>query len=61
MNTANLKTQGKITREDIAALLASIGKPGKKRDEKLKAVQELERKNMQGHGLEVTLDSYGEW
>lgn len=49
------------TRTDIAALLASIGKPGEKRDEKIAAVQELGLKNSQGHGVELTLETFAEY
>ncbi len=57
----DLKSKDRITRQDIADLLKSIGKPGEKRDDKLKAVQELELKNNQGHSVESTLDSYAEF
>lgn len=49
------------TRAEIAKILSDIGKPGEKRDEKLKAIQALELKNSQGHGVEETLESYVEW
>lgn len=61
MDNASLEAKGQITRTDISKLLASIGPPGKKREEKLKVIQELELKNNQGHGVELTLDSYSEW
>jgi len=56
-----LKAKDKLTRVDIAQLLESIGKPGEKQDEKLKAIKELNISNSQGHGLETTLDGYGEF
>ena len=56
MDTPQIKT-----RDDLAKLLASIGKPGEKREEKLKAVQELKLSNKQGHALELTLESYKEY
>lgn len=57
----DLKTKDKISREDIAKLLSSIGKPSKNRDEKIAAVKELELSNFQGTSLHETLDSYGEF
>lgn len=56
-----LKTKTPLTRDDIAALLASIGAPGEKQDEKTAAVTELAKINSQGIGLEQTLHSYGEF
>ena len=50
-----------VTRSDLAELLASKGKPGENRDQKLEAVKALKLKNPQGHELELTLDSYKEW
>lgn len=50
-----------VTRADLAELLASIGAPGEKRDEKLQAVMELDMKNPQGHGIHLTLESYQEY
>lgn len=65
---AELKESGRIpTREDIARLLASVGAPGEKRDEKKAAVRELfsqigrSSNNFQGHDIELGLDSYGEY
>ena len=49
------------TRTDIANLLASIGAPGEKRDEKVAAVKDLKIINFQGVPLEDTLDTYQEW
>lgn len=54
-----LKEKPVVSRDDISELLTSIGEPGKKRAQKLKAVQELELKNNQGHHISTTLDSYG--
>jgi len=50
-----------VTREDLAQLLASIGKPGKKREEKLAAVKALNVQNSQGHDLSLTLESFQEF
>lgn len=50
-----------MTREQIAEILANIGKPGENQDEKIKAIQELGTSNRQGHGIEETLHSYEEW
>lgn len=56
-----LKKKRRLTREDIANLLISIGEPGEKQDEKMQAVQELNRNNRQGHGIHETLESYQEF
>lgn len=56
-----LKAKKSLTRGDIAALLASIGKPGKNRDKKLEAIRELNQKNFQGYDIEMTLDGYNEY
>lgn len=56
-----LKAKGSITREDIGRLLAFIGEPGKKRKEKTAAVEQLSKRNSQGHDISVTLDSYPEY
>lgn len=61
MDTIDLKTQGKISRDDIAKLLSSIGEPGEKQEDKFAAVQELGRSNTQNHGIELTLESYKEY
>lgn len=64
MKLEDLKTKPNLTRQDIADLLKSIGKPGEKRDEKVAAVKELELSNpsqLGGHALELTLDSYPEY
>lgn len=57
----DLKQKQNLTRQDIADLLVSIGAPGEKRDEKYKAVQELEKKNTQDINLEDSLASYEQW
>ncbi len=57
----DLKNEPNLTRTHIADLLTSIGKPGEKREEKLQAVIELEKKNSQGYGIELSLESYEEW
>jgi hypothetical protein len=56
-----LKAQNTVSREDIATLLSSVGEPGKKRKEKVEAVQSLNRSNGQGYGVEQTLESYSEF
>lgn len=61
MVPAELKKKLKITRDDIATLLSSIGKTGQKKEEKFKAVKSLNRKNSQGYGIEQTLESYREF
>lgn len=61
MTIDELKAKSTISREDIGQLLSSIGEPGKKQDEKIKVVRSLERSNRQGHGIEVTLESYSEF
>lgn len=47
-----------LTRSDIVALLTSIAPPTEKRDEKIAAVKALNLSNSQGHGVELTLESY---
>lgn len=58
MDVNTLKNKRGLNREDIAALLASIGAPGKRREEKLEALKSLNKQNNQGHGLELTAESY---
>jgi hypothetical protein len=58
MDIETLKKQRKITRDDISALLASLGKPGDNREAKLEAMRSLNRHNKQGHGIEMTAESY---
>lgn len=57
----DMKNKPNLTRVDIAELLKSIGKPGEKRDEKIAALKSLGRKNRQGHGIELTVESYQEY
>lgn len=61
MTLEDLKDKPIIYREDIAELLASIGAPGEKQDEKTKAVKSLGKENSQKIGLEETLHSYKEF
>lgn len=61
MDIEKLKTQSQISRTNIANLLKSIGKPGEKREEKITAVSQLDRKNTQNIKLEDSLASYEEW
>lgn len=56
-----LKSKKSLTRSDIAALLASIGEPGKNREEKLEAVRQLHKFNFQRYGIETTLETYLEY
>lgn len=53
-----LKAKQTLTRQDIAELLASIGKPGEKREEKTAAVKQLSRANFQQIDLAASLNSY---
>ena len=55
------KSKDKITRADIANLLKSIGQPGDKRDEKIKAVKDLELTNPQNIDVVDTLKGYSEF
>lgn len=64
MDTTSLKTKDRIIRQDIADLLKSIGEPGKKQEEKVAAVQELNLTNpstLGGHPVHETLESYREF
>lgn len=57
-----LKSQGNnVSRGDIDELLKSVGAPGKKRDEKIAAVQELGLSNTQGHDVATSLEDYASW
>lgn len=56
-----LKAKPNLTRQDIADLLRSIGKPGEKREEKIEAVKQLSRANFQQVDLAASLASYGEF
>lgn len=58
MNIEELKNKKNITRTDIEELLASIGEPGEKHQEKIDAIKELNKMNFQGVQLEKTLSSY---
>lgn len=58
MNIETLKAKPNLTREDIAQLLKSIGKPGEKRTEKTEAVKQLSRANFQQVDLSASLNSY---
>lgn len=60
MELSELKKK-RLTRTDIAELLASIGEPGEKHQEKLDAVMELEKSNFQGIPLHETLETYKEF
>lgn len=55
------KPKNKITRADIAQLLASIGEPGKKPGKKIKAVKELGLTNSQNINVADTLKGYKEF
>ena len=61
MTIDELKNKDKVTREDIANLFKSIGKPGKKQDEKINALKELNIKNTQGHDIYLLADSWSEF
>ena len=56
-----LKAKKKLTRDDIERLLASIGEPGTKHQEKIDIVKELNRKAFNGVRLETTLEGYIGW
>lgn len=56
-----LRKQRVITRDEIAALLKSMGASGENRDAKLEAVESLGKQNRQGHSITLTLESYGEF
>lgn len=55
------------TMMDISNLLASVGKPGKKQEEKIEAVKQLFKDtnssgvNIQGHAVWESLESYPEF
>lgn len=61
MDVETLKGQPRISRKEVSKLLASIGKPGTKREEKLQALRDLEKRNSQGHDLSLTAESYPEF
>lgn len=54
----DLKSKSQLSRQDIADLLKSIAPPGEKREEKITAVKELEKKNFQDIMLHDSLESY---
>lgn len=56
-----LKTKKPLTREDIANLLATIGKPGKNLVEKEAAVTALGKFNFQGISVQESLKDYSEY
>lgn len=58
MNIEKLKAKPNLTRTDISDLLASIGKPGEKREEKMATVKQLSRANFQQVDLAASLNSY---
>ena len=53
-----IKAQKVITRDDIERLLNSIGEPGKKHQEKIDAVKQLNKDGKQEVRLERTIESY---
>lgn len=53
-----LRNNGVATRAQIAELLRLIGKPGKKREEKVAAVRELNLENRQQYRVEDDLEGY---
>lgn len=55
------KRAAQYTRTDIAQILAGIGEPGEKRQEKLQAIKDLRITNFQGVGLEETLATFKEY
>lgn len=56
-----IRNTGSVTRAHIAGLLSSIAKPGKKRDEKIEAVKQLNLENPQGYRVEDNLEDYAEF
>lgn len=56
-----IRNSGGVTRTHIAELLSLVGKPGKKRDEKIEAVKQLNLENSQGHRVEENLEDYPEF
>lgn len=49
------------TREEIAQILKDIAPPGKKREDKIKAIEALNLRNTQGINVVVTLETYEEF
>ena len=60
MDVEQLKGK-KLTRLDIAQLLASLGEPGENREQKIETIKQLNLSNFQQVPLEETLDSYQEF
>lgn len=65
---SKIRARGKgINRQDIAELLASVGGPGEKREDKTQAVLDLYKQvganpnNSQGHSVIDTLMTWGEF
>ena len=56
-----LRTNSKHTTDDIAELLALVGKPGENQERKRELVHSLGRTNNQGVNVSVTLDNYKEF
>lgn len=56
-----LKAKKKLTRNDIAELLKSLGEPGENREIKLEAVKQLTVSNFQGVRLESIVEDYQEY
>lgn len=57
----DLKAKTKITRQDIADLLKSIDKPGRKKREKIEAVESLGRTNPQGANISAIVPDFEEF
>lgn len=56
-----IRNSGGVTRSHISELLSMIGKPGKKQDEKIAAIKELQLENPQGYRVEDNLADYEEF
>jgi hypothetical protein len=62
MQELNDKRADQISRDDIARLLKSIGKPGERTNDKIKLVSQLNLPtNNQDHAAEQSLHSYKEF
>lgn len=55
------EVRGNPTREAISGLLKSIGPKGKKRKEKLEAIEKLNLQNPQGMDLVEDIQTYAEF
>lgn len=55
------KNKPDLSREDVADILKSIGKPGEKQDEKIATITQLGKANFQGHNIALALTSYPEF